>query len=118
MKAMRLWGKTSLAMQQLRNLKCHIIVSWKRQSKWYDSRPIDSEIRDAVHDTQIECLQAALIPNTSVCLHITIDIQPRALFAHKAAVFLHFVGAAIHFVAGAEADFGMAVINVMRGDHF
>ena len=52
-------AKTSLAMQQLRNFKCHIIVSWKRQPKWYDSRQTVSEIRDAVHDTQAECLQAA-----------------------------------------------------------
>ena len=45
---------------------------------------------------------------------ITIDIQPCALLAHKVAVFLHFVGAAIHFVAGIEANFSVAVINVVH----
>ena len=50
--------KTGVVMQQLRNFKCHIIVSWKRQPNWHDSRQTVSEIRDAVHDTQPECLQA------------------------------------------------------------
>ena len=53
-------------------------------------------------------------PCPSICIHITIDIQPCALLAHKVAVFLHFVRAAIHFVAGIEANFCMAVIDVVH----
>ena len=53
-------------------------------------------------------------PCPSICIQITIDIQPRPLLAHKTAVFLHFVRAAIHFVAGIEANFNVAVIDVVH----
>ena len=53
-------------------------------------------------------------PCPLISIHIPIDIQPRILLTHKTAVFLHFVGAAIHFVAGTEANFCMAVINVVH----